>query len=198
MHVTTSSAPLPRVDAPGARFLDDVPMASIRPPIHVLGDTPTGGVAIERRAVRGVVTDAAGHLLLLRSRDGDLKFPGGGVELGERDREALARELDEECGCDLLGLDELLVTVIERRNAAERPDWVFEMTSRYYACRTSEAVRATRPEPYEREAGLTPVWIGGRDALAANQEALQRGASGAWIPRELLVLEHLANAGLLR
>jgi ADP-ribose pyrophosphatase YjhB (NUDIX family) len=57
---------------------------------------------VERRAVRAVVLDAAGRLLLMRFRFPDGRevwaTPGGGVDDGESDADALRRELAEELG----------------------------------------------------------------------------------------------------
>ena len=65
-------------------------------------DDDTG---VARRAVRVVVTDAAGRVLLLRTRDASApeagewwELPGGGIEPGETYVEAARRELLEEVG----------------------------------------------------------------------------------------------------
>jgi TDG/mug DNA glycosylase family protein len=53
-----------------------------------------------REAVRGLVVDPAGRALLVRFEGWRSWWtsPGGGVEPGETDEQALARELAEECG----------------------------------------------------------------------------------------------------
>lgn len=56
----------------------------------------------ETRAVGGIVFDAAGRLLLIRRGhppdEGRWTLPGGRVEAGESDAQALRRELAEETG----------------------------------------------------------------------------------------------------
>lgn len=54
-----------------------------------------------RQAARAVVTDASGRVpLLFVSKHNYHKLPGGGVEVGEDMKIALARELLEEIGCE--------------------------------------------------------------------------------------------------
>jgi 8-oxo-dGTP diphosphatase len=54
------------------------------------------------RIVAAVVVDARGHTLLVRKR-GTAAFmqPGGKIDAGEREGEALAREIREELGCEI-------------------------------------------------------------------------------------------------
>ena len=59
---------------------------------------------LERATVRAVVM-RGDRLLLVHSRvNGDLMFPGGGIEHGEAHDAALARELREECGAELVAV----------------------------------------------------------------------------------------------
>lgn len=54
--------------------------------------------------VTAVIRDAAGRMLLVRKRGTAIFMkPGGKREPGEDDLTALARELDEEIGCRLIG-----------------------------------------------------------------------------------------------
>ena len=76
---------------------------------------------VQRRAGRVVLVDADDRVLLLEGRDasspgaGTWWFtPGGGVEGDETGVEAARRELAEETGIELDGLDELVGPILER------------------------------------------------------------------------------------
>ena len=56
------------------------------------------GETIYREAVRGIILNGKKLLMIYSSKDGDYKFPGGGVELGETYEETLVREVKEESG----------------------------------------------------------------------------------------------------
>jgi len=163
------------------------------PSIHLGVRADTVGV-IRRRAVKAVV-DVDGCLLLLRSDSGgDYKFPGGGVEPGEEDGAALARELDEECGRDVLRTGALLLSVFEQHPAREDPSQRFEMESRYYDCTVSDVRRAPQLSASERREGLEPVVVPWDEAIATNRGVLLRDRDHLpWVDRELQVLEFLAR-----
>ena len=47
----------------------------------------------QRNAVRAIISNEQGKLLLIKSNLGDYKFPGGGIEEGENEKQALIREI---------------------------------------------------------------------------------------------------------
>ncbi|GAA1717728.1 NUDIX domain-containing protein [Kribbella yunnanensis] len=165
---------------------------------HVLGtfraaDLPPGGHVLERVAVRGVLFDGP-RLLLLASRHGDFKFPGGGVEAGESLSEALVREFGEECGYAGVVVGAELGTTREEVPAEEAAYDVFGMTSHYFACSGGETVGAQQLEEYEAELELVPRWVSVTDALAANRAVLASGVGVMrWLVRETAVLSWLAG-----
>lgn len=114
---------------------------------------------LERATVRAVVM-RGDRLLLVHSRvNGDLMFPGGGIEHGEAHDAALARELREECGAELVAVGPLLGETREYR-AAREPDYdAYCIRSSYYLCRVGEDWSAPRPQPYEIRLGFTPGWF---------------------------------------
>lgn len=154
---------------------------------------PAGTDFLDRVAVRAVIS-REGHLLMIRSgQEGDVKFPGGGVEPGETDAEALVREVAEECGRTVSGVGGVALVVVEHRLARE-PGAVFRMTSRYHPCEVGDHVRAQRLDAYERDLGFHPVWITPGEALAVNRAILAGGAAQTWVARETQVLQRLAVA----
>ncbi|TDD48478.1 NUDIX domain-containing protein [Kribbella antibiotica] len=150
-----------------------------------------GGRVIERIAVRGVLFDGP-RLLLLGSRHGDFKFPGGGVEAGESFASALVREFGEECGYGDVVVGAELGWTREEVPAAEPAYDVFGMTSHYFGCSGGVVVGSQQLEGYEAELELTPRWVTVADALAANRAVLASDVGVMrWLARETAVLEWL-------
>jgi 8-oxo-dGTP pyrophosphatase MutT (NUDIX family) len=151
------------------------------------------GPMIERTAVRGVLFRGP-DLLLLRSRHGDYKFPGGGVEPAESFEQALRREFREECGYDGVVVGPELATTREEVPAIDVEYDVFAMTSYYFTCSGGVPGAAQDLEGYEAELELTPQWVSVAAALAANQQVLASGVGVMrWLVREVAVLEWLSG-----
>jgi 8-oxo-dGTP pyrophosphatase MutT (NUDIX family) len=98
----------------------------------------------ERPAVRAVVFDPADRVLLVRFENavsGELWWatPGGGVEAGETDEEALRRELLEETGLTAFELGPLLWT---RTNDFAWLGELVDQRERIYLVRAGEHVPA--------------------------------------------------------
>jgi 8-oxo-dGTP diphosphatase len=171
--------------------LERQPGSSTAPRLTILHDADLDPRApvIGRIAVRAVVPRDA-TLLLLRSRHGAYKFPGGGVGHGEELFAALARELREECGVADLRVGRRFTTAVELSRAKEA-DHVFEMTSHYYWCSTvnGASVVPQRLDAYEKDLGLAPVWVAPHDAIALNQSLASTSSTVTpWLERDLLVL----------
>ena len=152
------------------------------------------GPTIERTAVRGVLS-RGGELLLLASRHGDYKFPGGGVEPGETMAGALQREYLEECGLVGVEVGAMLGETVECLRAIESSYEVFKMTSYYFRCTSqSDLGAAQQLEAYEEELELRPCWVAAENALQANRAVLAGGTGVMrWLVRETRVLELLLS-----
>jgi 8-oxo-dGTP pyrophosphatase MutT (NUDIX family) len=150
----------------------------------------TSGAILKRRAVRAIVRQD-GRLLLVHSlKVGDYKFPGGGVDEGESEEQALRRELREECGARLAGVEGEFGEVIEYDLPSEPEYDAFCMTSRYYLCRVEPGLGSLHLDPYERELGFRPAWVETGAALHNNTRLLHSDRAGLprWLEREIYVL----------
>ncbi|MEV6284616.1 NUDIX domain-containing protein [Kribbella sp. NPDC051770] len=157
-------------------------------------DLDLTGRTLQRTAVRGALF-RGDQLLMLGSRHGDYKFPGGGVEAGEDQSAALQREYLEECGLDGVEVGLSFGSTIEYLRPIEPEYRVFKMTSHYYFCSSDASLGDQVLEGYEAELELTPTWITVAEALRANQAVQERGTGVMrWLVRETKVLEHLLTA----
>ena len=163
------------------------------------GQVAIDGRRLERVTVRAIVL-RGDRLLLVHSRvNGDLMFPGGGIEEGECHGTALARELREECGAELMEVGALLGQTREYRAAREADYDAYCIRSFYYLCRVGEGWSEPRPQPYEVRLGFTPGWFELDDALQTNKTQLA-GPCPQWTARETRVLaelHHWHESGLL-
>ena len=193
MRWTTSHRASGRHSRANPESLALSPARTPRQSVLLIGDPCPGDDVIHRVAVKALVVSDERVLMLRPLGRDDLKFPGGGVEPGEDDRTALARELAEECGYALSHMGSLAVSTRERRPANDRPGAVFEMTSRYYWCEVEDLGTAPRLDDYEHALGLAPEWISVAEARDACTRALGSPDVLAWTPRELAVLRWLEH-----
>lgn len=142
-----------------------------------------------RRAYRAVVIEDD-RILLVRDRlHGELKFPGGGAEPGERAFSALARETAEETGYRIKTRIRPF-GIVREYGLPDAGEGVFVNESRYYFCTVYPEPGPQRLSEYEVEYGFEPVWIALDRAIAEN-EAVPDDPAIAWKRRETEVLKLL-------
>ena len=122
---------------------------------------------------------------------GDYKFPGGGVDAGETHKQALVREVKEECGMSLLQVGDEICRVVEYDQPVEQEYDAFKMTSYYYRCEVQDGFGPQKLDDYERDLGFVPVWINLDKAMEINQSLLNTPEPPDWLKREVLVLEYI-------
>jgi 8-oxo-dGTP pyrophosphatase MutT (NUDIX family) len=148
---------------------------------------------LQRTSVRGVLF-RDDQLLLLASRHGDYKFPGGGVEARESIPAALQREFLEECGLPGVEIGLAIGITTEYLRAIEPEYEVFKLTSHYFYCSADGEPGEPELEGYELELELEPRWVTVSEALAANRAVRADGVGVMrWLDREIQVLSHLAD-----
>ena len=146
-----------------------------------------------RSAVRAVVIRGANLLMVYSTVNGDYKLPGGGVKKNEKPEYALKREIQEECGMNLVHILQEIGCVIEYAIPMRRAFDVFKMTSSYYLCEVDKDIFEQHLDPYEAELGFQPVWVNIDTAIQTNKTILRSETKRPprWTAREVFMLEYI-------
>ena len=149
------------------------------------------GNVYHRVACRGIICQD-GKYLMIRSRYGDYKFPGGGWEKGETYLETLFREVQEETGYHVIAdsiRDAYFVT--EKRKGD--PEALLIMKNFYFRCDVERQPGDRDMDEYEEEYGYEVVWTDLQTAMREN-EKLTEAAVTPWAAREAMVMRDLMES----
>ncbi len=128
------------------------------------------GEVYARPSVRAIIKKEDKVLLVYSRKYGYYKFPGGGIECGESDIQALVREVAEETG---YVIDEASIKeyghVLRRQKDNKKPDCIFEQDNRYYIADIKNEFRETNLDDYEADEEFTAVWVKPWDASLCNR-----------------------------
>ena len=147
-----------------------------------------------RPSVRAVVI-RQGRVCMVHSRKYDYyKFPGGGMEPGEDQRQTLLRETAEEAGLAVCPdtVQEYGQVRRVRRNDEGGP---FVQENYYYLCEAQTESIPQQLDDYEADEGFTPEWIEPEAAIRVNREQPHGPKDQQMLEREALVLERLIREG---
>lgn len=146
-----------------------------------------------REAVRGIIFRDGKLLMVYSTVNGDYKFPGGGVDVGESHTETLCREIREECGAEVTQVTGELGKIEEYAVDTIKENYeTFKMTSYYYFCEISRELGTQKLDDYEEELGYKPEWVDRDMAIEKNKRKLANPSSfSRWMKRETFVLEML-------
>jgi 8-oxo-dGTP diphosphatase len=136
-----------------------------------------------KTVVAAVIERADRRLLIGQRRRNDTsplkwEFPGGKVEKNETPEAALARELREELGAQLLRCAPIGKVQHKYANVGEMLEILF------YAATIKED--EVSPRSFERIAWVLPKELGDYDFLAANAQLIANLATGKIKPAEIL------------
>lgn len=140
-----------------------------------------------RHAVRAIVLNGS-KILMIKSKDGDLKFPGGGIERNESPIDALKREMLEESGYPVTSVRQHFGYIEELYDAFDDDVSLFRMRSDYYFVEINETQSSLNLDDYEAKLGFHPTWVDLDQAIKINTET--RFAK-RWTQRDLHVLIQL-------
>ena len=141
---------------------------------------------------RSIIFQDKALLLVQSTRFGEVKFPGGGIEIGESHRDALRRETLEETGYAILPttIAPYGKTIVMRKGF--QGEEIFHQVSFYYTCNVSSTgfMKAQPQDGYETDYGYHPVFCEIKEAIEINR-ALLGIPQIPWVPRDLAVFEEL-------
>lgn len=142
-----------------------------------------------RYAVRAIICKD-GRYAMQKSRQGDFKMPGGGIEKNETHIEALRREVGEELGLSV-NPDSVkeLGEVVEKRIDRFDSSKIFECHTFYYFCDVTEEILETKMTESELRLGYHPAW----EALPTILEANSKKLDDYWQKRDYQVLKELCQ-----
>jgi 8-oxo-dGTP pyrophosphatase MutT (NUDIX family) len=147
---------------------------------------------IRRTAVRGIIIQN-NRILLIKTINNQVKFPGGGQEPNEDDISTLIREVKEETGYKIkLESIKPFGEVLEKRLAKYEPK-IWHHTSHYYFCDIYGNPDKTDFTDSEKKYDMHPVWITIDEAIELNRKMLNTEGNLPWNNREYLTLIELKN-----
>lgn len=146
------------------------------------------GTVFKRIAARGIV-ERDGKYLIIHSKHGDYKFPGGGQKKGETLEETLIREIQEETGYKVIPESVRDGIKIHEKRKGDIDD-LMEMESYYFYCQVEEEVGDKNLDDYEKEYDYQVEWMGLEDIIEKN-ELVENFEKIPWIVRENMVMKEL-------
>ncbi len=152
--------------------LDEILRISVRGIIFMdgcsLGDTICHGAAPPAACEPGRYP-----LLMVESSFGEIKLPGGGMELGEDDEQALIREVKEETGYDVIPESIRPFGEIEEKRLSDREPKIWHQMNRLYFCRVYPGQGQCEYSENEKKHGFRPVLYTIEEALEKNEKMLE-------------------------
>lgn len=152
------------------------------------------GTSLIRPSVRGIIIRGNTIGLVHSVKYDYYKFPGGGIEPGERHAETLIREVEEEVGLAVIPSTIRAYGYVHRIQKGEQED-VFIQDNYYYLCEAETELLPQRLDGYEADEHFTLEFVDPQKAIAANRKKDHGPKNPTMIEREALVLELLLREG---
>ncbi len=161
--------------------------------LFYMGETviPDGQKVRVRPSVRGVIIRNGKVCLLHSIRNGEYSFPGGGLEMGETQIEALHREVMEEAGLKVIPGSERELGQMRKVYKDNPASW-FIQDNYYYLCDAYDEEYAQKLESYEVRLQLEVVFVDPAFAIKENERIYPEGMPHG-VERENLIFQLLID-----
>jgi 8-oxo-dGTP pyrophosphatase MutT (NUDIX family) len=148
------------------------------------------GTVYKRTASRAIIKKDNKYLMIY-SKYGDYKFPGGGVKEGENLIDTVIREVKEETGYKVIRESVNPFGKVSEKRKGNFED-LLDMVSHYFYCKVEEIIGETNLDDYEKDYNYKYIWITLEKAIEKNEEVKEFDKC-PWIIRDTKVMELLAN-----
>ncbi len=156
-------------------------------------DYEEGLEEIYRVSVRGIIF-LDGKLLMIENSFGEVKLPGGGMEPGEDEYQALIREVKEETGYDVIFKSIRPFGEVEEKRLSVQEPMIWHQINRLYFCDVYPERGQCEYSENEKKYEFRQVFYTIEEALEKNEKMLEKEGRQAWNQREyrtmLLIKEH--------
>ena len=138
---------------------------------------------IYRVSVRGIIF-INGKLLMIEDNFEEVKLPGGGIDDGEDDYQALIREVKEETGYDVIVDSIVPFGEIEEKRLSVHEPMIWHQISRLYFCDVYPEKGICDYTENEKKYGFRQVLYTLDEAIEKNRLMLEREGKQVWNQRE--------------
>lgn len=146
-----------------------------------------GWSRFSRSAVRAVIRQGGRLALVKCAKEGYYKFPGGGIEPGETQLDALVRETREETGLHIIPESVRPLGMVHEVRRGLYDDEIFDQRSYYYLADVRDERSALELDGYEAELGYALTFENPQAAWEANLR-LAAQQEGTFLRREAHIL----------
>lgn len=150
----------------------------------------SNGIRFVRPSVRGIIINNDKIAMVYSQKYDYYKFPGGGIEEGEDNYQALAREVREEAGLAVIPSTITEFGCVRRIEKGQKED-IFEQDNFYYICQVEPVIVGQMLDDYEADEHFTLEYVLPEEAIDRNRNVSHGPKSQIMLEREARVLEIL-------